>query len=377
VPSSVNLSYTGLRTLAALALLTGLARAQDEVAPATEPATEPVATPHWTDDLELRGRVFARATTTRVEIEGVSDEPWTQEVSVASARMSLRYRPSRALRAVVKVEFASGRGRLRDGHLRYRPIRALSIQAGRFKRPISAIALESRWRLPVVERGLLRDLEPSSSIPLPFGGRADGIALELVGRKVPGRPAIQVGVFAHEVSDVIIDASRRFALDAYGRAQLEPVAGIAIGASAAAVTHRDDLTARDDTAHAPIGGLDVAVKTRAFRMWVEAFAGRSTVYAATGATQGRMWAARAIVAPRLSRPLPGLRRVEPFATASIFDPNTLSDSDRAYEAAGGLALMPRKDLRLQLELRRLWIDDPGLLRTADRTTFYLQLGSRF
>jgi hypothetical protein len=370
--ASVKLIDSGLLIFAALTLLGSPGYAWAEAEAEAEPSAE-----QPTDHIDLRGRVFARSTTSRVDLEGISDEPWTHAVSVASARLNVRYRPSRALRAVVKVEFAGGRSRLRDGNVRYRPIRAVSIQAGRFKRPMSAISLESRWRLPVVERGLLNDLEPSSSVGLPFGGRADGISLALRGRKVFGRPEVQAAVFAHEVDDLIIDASRRFALDAYGRARLEPIAGVVVGASVAAVTHRSDIAARDASALAPVGGLDVAVKARALRLWLEGFAGESTVYAVTGATRGRMWAARAIASLRLNRPMAGLRRVEPFVTASIFDPNTLGPDDRAYEAGGGLALMLRKDLRLQADLRRVWIDDPGLLRTADRVTLHLQLGTRF
>lgn len=61
---------------------------------------------------------------------------------------------------------------LRTATLEYRPSRALRLTVGRFKRPFSAIELESAIELPVLDRGLWNDLAIEDN---QWGDRAVGV----------------------------------------------------------------------------------------------------------------------------------------------------------------------------------------------------------
>jgi len=61
---------------------------------------------------------------------------------------------------------------LRTATLEYRPLRALRLSVGRFKRPFSAIELESAIDLPVLDRGLWNELAVEDN---QWGDRAVGV----------------------------------------------------------------------------------------------------------------------------------------------------------------------------------------------------------
>ena len=327
--------------------------------------------------VDLGGRLFFRGTLSQVDLEARDDDPWVQDVDVTSARLTADYRRKKLLRVMVEVEVANGDPGLKDGYIEVRPTPELTLKGGRFKRPMSAIALEGSWRLPMVERGLLSDLEPTTAAELPFGGRGEGaeIAYELAG--VAMKPTLTAALFEHSIAESVIDVAEHFALDPYARLHLTPAPGLGIGASVALVTHQKRFNDTESINHAAVAGLDVEAKLGPVKAWIEGFFGQSTVYAEEGTTRGNMWAARAVLWWRTYDVAPWLERIGPFVGASIFDPSTAVDDDRGRQVSGGVAAKLDKALRLQLEVEKTWIDDVDLLLTSDRLALYLQLGAAF
>ncbi len=327
--------------------------------------------------VELGGRLYFRGTLSRVDLEARDNDPWIQDVDVTSARLTADYRRKKLLRVMVEVEVAGGDASLKDGYIQVRPIPELTLKGGRFKRPMSAIALEASWRLPMVERGLLNELEPTTAAELPFGGRGDGAEIEYELASVAMKPTVTVALFEHAIDGSVIDVSEHFALDPYARLSLSPARDIDIGLSAALVTHQKRFNDTESINHAALVGVDVEAELGPVKAWIEGFFGHSTVYAEDGTTRGNMWAARAVLWWRSYDVAPWLERVGPFAAASLFDPSTAVDDDRGRQVSGGVAAKLDKALRLQLEVEQTWIDDVDLLLTSDRLAFYLQLGASF
>jgi hypothetical protein len=327
--------------------------------------------------VEVGGRVFFRTTWSRVDLEAIDDDPWDQKVAVDSARITADYRHEGWLKVSVEAELADADPSLKDGYLRLRPGAGLTVKAGRFKVPMSAIALESSWGLPPVERGVLSSLEPSTSAALPFGGRADGLAVEYALERVALAPRLTASVFGHQMSGVTVDVSEHFALDPYFRVALAPAADLDLGLSLAVVTHQKRASEPDALNHAPVVGADLTYRRGAVEVWLEGFFGQSTVYTPAGVTGGDMAAARAIVSAGVDDPTPWLGRLAPFATGSLFDPDLDRDGDRGTQLGAGVVARFDKRCRFQLEVEQTWIDDVDLLLASDRLAFLLQLGAAF
>ena len=123
--------------------------------------------------LTWSGRVFSGNTLTRRDAGGATF--WRNELALQGARVGLRYDHPKGLRAVIKLEAARGDAEIRDGYIRVDLPASFQLQAGRFKKQISRIALDSRWDLPSVERGLLDSVTVEDQ-QLPFaGGRGEGV----------------------------------------------------------------------------------------------------------------------------------------------------------------------------------------------------------
>jgi hypothetical protein len=352
--------------------------------PAAEPTTEPTAEPKAgkdsddPDDLDVEGRVFARSTLTRDDREADSGEPWLHELAVESARITVDYKRGRFLRVQIEAEMSDDELRTKDAYVRLRPNEHWTFQAGRFKRPLSAIALSSIWDLPVVERGLLSELEPDSSVPLPFGGRDDGASVSYE-PGLPWEPAFTAALFMHTLTDVgVVDVSEVFAMDAHLRATVKPVDSVTVGVSGASIAHRETRALDpDNLSNAPLGSIDVEAELGPVALWVEGFIGESTAYTTIDRAEGTMWAARMIAAFRLKKPLSGVRQLEPFVAGSLFDPRTSTSGDGARQLAGGLNVYFTKRVRLNLEVENTWISDPNLLLRASHIALYTQLGAKF
>jgi hypothetical protein len=366
-----------------LAVLVVLAIAP--LAAMAQPAPEPEPEPE--PDLRVHGRVFVRDTWTKIRFE---QAPTLHDFGIASARAELDYRPDKRLRVSIELDFAGDVVEMKDVFVRVRPIKRLSVQAGRFKRPISPIALESPWSLPTVERGLLSSqIEyPASGydIRLPFGGRSEGLQIAYE-PKLPLDPTITVGVFDAELADPdgpggdpVFDAREDFVQDVFGRATIAPAEGLEVGVAAATVSFLDEGLVPTGLEHATIGSVDVTYANPWLRVWIEGFGGRS-VLQKQGDAIGRMWAARALIAPRLRvTGEPDVPEIEPFLLVSLLDPSDEVADDRAWQLAGGVSARFGEHVRLQLELERTMHDavypDPDNPRLG-LTALYVQLGAAF
>ena len=332
-------------------------------------------------DISLGGRVFVRDTITKLSSDG---SQFQNRFGLESVRANIDLRKFGWLRASIEVSFEEdGEIDLEDVYAQIKLAKPLVIRAGRFKRPISPIALESAWSLPIIERGLLSDnvVIGDFSVPLNLGGRSEGVMASARSRSGV-RPEVHVGLFNARLPNragggaEIADLGDNLLRDLYSRVAIEPIEGFAVGASVAVVT-RARTVARLKSG--VTGSLDLSVKTRRFRAWLEAFGGRTTMFDGAEAT-GSLLALRLLLAPRFDKPIEHIRRLEPFVIFSALDPTDKSDNNRALEFGVGIAVWFRKVLRLQADFTYNAYDEqfPSENFTfIDRSTIRLQLGSQF
>jgi len=335
-------------------------------------------------DMDIRGRVFVRNT--------IDSNGWTSVLGLDSARLGARYRDrKRGLQIEVEAELGGGRGELRDGYIRFEATDSVRVKAGRFKRPISAVALSSKWDLPVLERGIVSDLElitPNSEEPdrLPMGGRATGIAVELRELDLPFDPRFTVGVFRSDVHEQLAEASLPmnrvplslsdgFHEDVFARVELEPLAGLEVGASVAGIGYLSTAATPDTFRFGIVGGVDAIYEREPVRLWVEGYVGKSTLHFGTSLhARGLFVAARAIAAVHLRSPLSWLRHVEPYAAVQYLDASTEFNNDRARQLGGGVNAALSKSYRVGLAVD--YVDgDVNLI--GQGTRLMAQLGAVF
>ena len=346
--------------------------------PKDEPKKDKAAKKNEKEEREfrLKGRVFVRNT--------VSSDGWTNQLDLASVRAGVVYR-DRAynLRIEVEAELRGNNAEVRDAYLRLDPSKHVRVQAGRFKRPISAIALTSRWDLPVVERGYLNDLavdygfaqEPDE---LPLSGRFIGVATTLRDTELPGRPELVIGVFRSAVHDQLagaaLDWSKQFPEDVFSRLEVEPLPGFRLATSLAWVGQLETTPDPSTFRHGFVSSLDAVVEMGIFRGWFEVFTGTSTLHLqASGRAVGRFQAARAIASARL--PVTDTIYVEPYATVQYLDGSSELDDDRIIQGGGGINLGVGEGWRLQTAVDRASVDRLLLFESA--TLFQVQLATVF
>ncbi len=349
---------------------------------------------------EVHGRVFARQTLSKVKIVDDLEAPWLWTQDVASARLSVEYHYRSGLKTSVEVEFSGGQAKMRDVYVRWRPRRSFTLQAGRFKKPISAVQLEGLWKLPVVERGLLSDLEFGGVI-LPLGGRGDGIQFAFDPQDLPF--AVKLAVFQPELL-VGIDVTEHVPADVYARVEFDVTDDVVWGASLATVSYFEKPSQSTGFRHAPVSGLDLTIATGRFRLWADVMLGIDTLpfaldvatidlpcYTIPGdgednpdvvvcpgpeviADGGLFVAARGVASVRF-KPSRYLRTVEPFVAASFIDLNTTFKEDEALQYGFGVSSKINKRLRWQFQFDRTTAAEDAPV--GDSTVFAVQLGASF
>jgi len=377
--------------LVALTVAAPVARAQDADAPSADapsvddgdddgddaaqppPREPPAPAPHREWSLELGGRVFVRDTVSRID---VGDGVWRHERAIDQARVSASYERKR-LRLELEVDFAGDDATLKDTYIRLEPAKALRVQAGRFKVPMSFLGRESKWRIPSIERGLLSELELDDR-DLPFaGGRAEGLAIELRPR-VALEPRVTAALFQSPLASGLapVDPSEDVTQDLYARAEIEPISHIHLAAGFAMVGYDEQLGVADTFRHLALGSVELHADTRHLRAWLEGFAGQSFAHQSNGASSGAFLAARALVSPRLRKPGAGIYRIEPYAGGSLFDPTDEVDGDRVSEVVAGVNVAFSRHWRVQIEGAQRVAE--GLASpVADSTLIRVQLGAAF
>ena len=379
--------------LAVLPALPALAQPVD-TPPPSEPTPPPVVTdppePEPAEDkkdkpeIDVGGRVFVRDTITKLKSDGA---PVQNELSLESVRANIDLRAYGWLRAAIEVSLEEG-GEidLEDTFIRADLSDELRVDVGRFKRPMSPIALESAWSLPATERGILSDdvLVGDFSVPLNLGGRENGAMISYNGGQAVD-PRLYVGVFDASLPDQagggpqIADLADNLLRDLYTRATIEPIGGFQVGGSFAVITRARTVSQLQSKY---MGSLDLTIDTDVFRAWLEGFAGNTTLFDGVESV-GTLLAFRVLLAPRFDDPIAPLsqvRRIEPFVIFSALDPTDARDNNRAIEVGGGVAIWFHKLLRFQADYTYNAYDDlfpSPMFSFIDRHTVRFQLGSQF
>lgn len=335
-------------------------------------------------EIEIHGRVFARASLSTRETPGATPTATRTRInaldlSVPTARFSLDYQsPLKWLSAQLEGELTS-RNVLRDAFVRARK-RWVTVKAGHFKVPISALALESRFSLPTVDRGLLHDYLLDV---LQIGDRRFGTTVELHDRDVKTglRPTLTLGAFQGSALDQ--GAFRDIEDETLGgqsyaaRVELKP-GDLVFGAS---FEHRvgPEVTLvvpeggvpelrRPSTCKPPcvahywtVGAdatLDTEFSTGGLRLWLDALAGRSWIESSrkrldpARAEDGAFptfGALRGVVAYRFGGTSRRDLYFEPYGMAGVLDPDLAYGRDHVTEWMLGVNVGRWKVARVGLE----------------------------
>lgn len=334
--------------------------------------------------LELQARVLVRAAVT--EVRGAGDA--TEQTKIQSARAKADYRWKKQLRAKVSVELAR-KARLKNAYVQLRLVDAaaakVSVRAGQFKMPFSAIQLESFWNLPTADRGLLHDVLVKR---FQVAGRARGATVN-VELPTAWKPELTAGVFQGNDDageQLMVSADDRFGQDGVVRVTAKPARGLELGAGGQlrvgkllvlpAVVRRAWATELDAT-------FDIEAGPGRVRAWVEGMVGTSWLVAEPSKSQAFFVEGRGILAYRIGDTKFGRRYVEPYALVGALDPDSDIRNDAVVEFTGGLTYGATDAWRVQLEIERFQIGSNapvGIVELgvapATSTTVMLQLGAR-
>jgi hypothetical protein len=331
----------------------------------------------------LGGRVFVRE-----QVESREAAPATGEASLRSARLSLKYRWKKRLRAEVTVEAAGGKASLRDATLQLSLGDGFWVRGGCFKLPLSVIELTSTWTLPTVDRGFLHDVLGDG---LQITGRRVGLAFGWQGQGEHA-PAFELG--AYQSLDLAGDSAAGPLDDGAGltfaaRASLALPPGLVVGIFGS--SRDEQVITTTAAAHERFwaAGADLALDLSAcgcgLRAWADAVAG-STPLDTTPATPASptFVSARATLAWRHGGEHAGARYLEPFASGAVIDPNLDNAHDAVWSASVGVNLgrWRRYRVGLELEHRESYASRPSALGgagddLADRDAATVQLGAAF
>ncbi|PTL84181.1 porin [Vitiosangium sp. GDMCC 1.1324] len=327
-----------------------------EAPPAPAPSTAPA--PEETSDSLRLPSAFGSVTvggrlSVREALGAKGEKAWSGELSIPAARIELTYQWKKRLRAVVELDVQDG---LKDAYISLNLAGGFSVRAGHFKVPLSLVELESTTRLPLVRRGLLRDV---LSDALGLTGRRIGAQLEWKCTGCERALKLRAGVWQMDDSGDKAPLADGLGLVPGFRGTWEVLDSLELGVSAMADT-RSTWTAGVDAKHSlPIGQGEL-------RTWAEVLVGRNALL--VGA-EGPLLTARALTAWRIGGGRKGALFLEPFLMLSLFDPDLQLPEDRLWEAAGGLNFGQRGRWRLQaqVESRRAEASVPASVQSLDNS----------
>jgi hypothetical protein len=300
-----------------------------------EPSHETEAGDDITSELPLRlgsvevgGRLSLRETLVKPQVGD-----WAGELALGTARLEFTYRWKKRLRAVVEFDaqdIQTGSSSLKDAFIGLKGSKAFSVRAGHFKVPLSLIELESGARLPLVRRGLLRDVLDDA---LGLTGRRYGAQLEWKCAGCAQDLRLRVGAWqARDLEDGVA-VSKGLGLTpalrgtwATGTLELG-LSALYLPEGASEFGGRGGWTAGLDAHHElPLGRTGL-------RTWAEVLVGQAS---ALTTTEGRFLAGRLLAAWRLGGAQRGEAYGEPFLMASALEPDLERDDDWLWEGVGGL-----------------------------------------
>ncbi|MFY0573986.1 porin [Cystobacter fuscus] len=288
--------------------------------------------------VELGGWLRAREA-----ISAKEDKVLKGILSIPSARLEFTYQWKKRLKAVVEFDVTDG---LKDAYASLKLVDGLAVRVGQFKVPLSLVELESTARLPVVRRGLLREVLSEDTLNLT--GRRVGAQLEWQCTGCERVVRVRAGVFQNDPERASLQQG--LGLVPMARATWQVLESLELGGSARAELLGTspsgvaaNWTAGLDLKHAlPFGWGE-------WRSWAEVLVGRSSVL--SGA-QGRMLTGRALTAVRFGGVSKGARYVEPFAMLSVLEPDLKTRNDLLGEGVGGINVGQWRRWRLQAQVER-------------------------
>jgi hypothetical protein len=320
----------------------------DAVAVATPPAPAPAKkTPkNEKSPLQVSARVYARETFGPAGVQPGPQDPWTGRFSLASARVGAKYRADGVLLDIdAELE---GKPKLKDAYLRLDTgYLGTAIRAGQFKAPFAALALESTWTLPTIDRGLLDYLLIDR---LQVGGRRPGAQVEWSGNG-EWRPLLEAGIWrgTDQEGEPREDSTSEVIGETAGaRVSLKP-GPLQIGLSGAWRAAQPLPGMEFDRFWA--AGADLSVDTDAgFRSWVEGGTGSSWADANPADDEHAVFAyARTVAAWRLGGHGRGAPYLEAFGSTGALDPGIEIRHDLVWENAVGVNAGRWKRWRGQLQ----------------------------
>lgn len=354
--------------------------------PPPEPPPSPEPPPAEKDKpskerFELGGRVFLRE-----QLRSIDDAPWTSEMSLASARVSVDYRHGKRLRVVVELEASGGSAKLRDGFLRLDAPHDLELTAGRFKMAPSQAENDSGFTLPVADRGLLSNVLDDG---LGLAGRGVGVGVAW-SPDLPLRPELSLGGFQGRGiegdPDEALLADDSGGITWTGRLDLRPCDGILVGVWGSS---RSEARSATERARYNAGGVDLSVDLRAgkvgLRGWLDLLASVSPRDPSPLSTaEPTLVAGRAILGARLGGKDRGKAYVELYGMGSWIDPSRDDEDDTVSEVVGGVSTGEWKRWRVQVQVERQAAGqraplrlDGGSERVTDERRVTVQLGAVF
>jgi hypothetical protein len=163
------------------------------------------------------GRVFAR-------LRADERQDYARTLSLPSARVGVAASLPR-LKAEVSADLTS-KTLLRDAYVRLSPLdnKRLRLYGGQFRAPFLGRAVESRWELPLMQRGLVEDYLSDTQ---QMGGRRLGLMGE-VRLKTAWKVQVSGGLFQGRRDK---DLGTRAGEDAALRVRMRPLEHLTVGAS--------------------------------------------------------------------------------------------------------------------------------------------------
>jgi hypothetical protein len=304
------------------------------------------------DALSFDGRVRmgAELRSRELRVGQVLSREKELRLALVEARFGLEYRALGWLSVQLEADFARS-PELKDGFVRVEN-KHLRGQFGQFKVPVSALAMESPWKLPVPERGFIQAILNEH---VQMIGRHQGA----LGRWRGGgklKPELSLGLFqgwvANDLAPIVPDLNVEETLDsqnAVARAGAR-VLGIDLGLSG----QRISTLVANRVRHFWVAGLDATadydLSTGGARFWLEGFTGTTWRATSDGLSQPKIqfFTARGVLAWRWGGQDKEQAYIEPFALGAMFDPDLETHSDVVWETMLGVNAGAWKRFRVGL-----------------------------
>lgn len=260
---------------------------------------------------------------------------WSSDLQRARLKTRLSY--GDWIRVDIEPDFGGANADLADAYLQVMPTKELSVRVGQHKAPFGVLELESRWRMPVLTRGLVSEVV---SDRLGFGRRKFGARVRWRDKSLPLKPDVQLGAYGPQGDEITED------LAALVRLRLAKKLYVA-------VTGYSRRGAATDDRRGNFAAVFVSYDRKGWYAAGEVQLGRVKLLSATGLETGldaTMFTARGVVGRRFE--IVEDFEVEPFLAGDLIDPNASTRDDIAVAFRLGFNAHWRERLRIGAEWGR-------------------------